>query len=1092
MRVLLPPVFAISENGTRAQYRKLADGRRMAEGALAPYSRARLTGRIFQPSDGTPEVLILSAGAKPPKGALHVVASDAEIKDGVLDMTRGRWLRHSGQLDASSFDYTADIAAVRASWANAFSYVSEDVAAGVVGLRQPQLGALHSAHAHWSASEGVATIVMPTGTGKTDTMIALLVSAACERLLVVVPTDALRTQIADKFLSLGVLRVPGARLLASNALYPNVTTLLHVPQSTRELEEILQRSHVLVTTSNIASLCGEELQNRMAETCPYFFIDEAHHAEAPTWKAFKSRFKSSRVLQFTATPFREDGRPLDGRIIYKYPLKKAQAEGYFKPIKFTPVTQYNPQKSDAAIAMRAIEQLRADYAKGHILMARVASVERAAAVYELYKPYTEFKPVQLHSGVKSVAERAEARQQIITGESRIIVCVDMLGEGFDLPELKIAAFHDIRKSLAVTLQLAGRFTRARSDLGDATFIANIADVDVQDELRKLYSRDPDWNVLLPELSEQAIGEQLDLQQFLLGFGNFPDEIPLREVRPATSAVVYRTSGDEWTPHKFQSGIPGLSNCEQVHHSINETEHVLVVVTARRVRLSWTLAETLHDWSWELFIAYWWPEQRLLFINGSSNSGEYGPLARAVCGDAATLIRGQEVFRTFAGITRLRLQNVGLAEELGRNVRFTNRMGSDVEPGVTDLQRRRGVKSIIAGSGFENGSRTGVGASKRGRIWWHRREPMNRFTGWCRAIGLKLADTSINPDDVLNGTLRTDTITTRPNKLPITIDWPEEVYEAVEGIWSVRIDGQVYGLYELSIELVTPSDMGTLIFRVCANNVHVALALELFAEDKRPNCRFTITNGSTAEIVRGEAEPVELTRFFYRNPPVIRFVDGSFLEGNEYIALRTDAPPYDAAKILAWDWTGTNIERESQGAARDPLTIQARVIRELNTGTYDVIVDDDDPGELADVVAIRMVEESGRPCVHVDLYHCKFSGEARPGARVKDLYEVCGQAQKCISWLTSPERQSDMFAHLLRRNEQRIDRGGSTRIEHGTSAILQSIHEVSRTNPVRVNVFIVQPGLSKAKASQHQLELLSVTENHLMETYQLPLQVIASP
>ena len=66
-----------------------------------------------------------------------------------------------------------------------------------------------------------------------------------------------------------------------------------------------------------------------------------------------------------------------------------------------------------------------------------------------------------------------------------MVCVDMLGEGFDLPELKIAAFHDIRKTLAVTLQLAGRFTRKRPDLGNATFIANTADVNVQDELRNL-------------------------------------------------------------------------------------------------------------------------------------------------------------------------------------------------------------------------------------------------------------------------------------------------------------------------------------------------------------------------------------------------------------------------------------------------------------------------------------------------------------------------------------------------------------------------------------------------------------------------------
>lgn len=51
--------------------------------------------------------------------------------------------------------------------------------------------------------------------------------------------------------------------------------------------------------------------------------------------------------------------------------------------------------------------------------------------------------------------------------------------------------------------------------------------------------------------------------------------------------------------------------------------------------------------------------------------------------------------------------------------------------------------------------------------------------------------------------------------------------------------------------------------------------------------------------------------------------------------------------------------------------------------------------------------------------------------------------------------------------------------------------MSRTNPVTVQVFIVQPGVSKAKASRQQLELLSVTENHLMETYQLPFVAIVS-
>jgi superfamily II DNA/RNA helicase len=214
-------------------------------------------------------------------------------------------------------------------------------------------------------------------------------------------------------------------------------------------------------------------------------------------------------------------------------------------------------------------------------MARVETVERAKRVFELYRGYTEFNPVQLHTGIKSVSLREAARKQILSGESRIVVCVDMLGEGFDLPELKIAAFHDIRKTLAVTLQLAGRFTRVRPDLGDATFIANTADVNVQAELRKLYSRDPDWNVLLPDLSDKLIDEQVSLKEFLRGFTNFSDEVPLKTVRPATSAVVYKTVCENWAPENFREGIQGINACAQVHHALNPAKNTLVVVTAKR-------------------------------------------------------------------------------------------------------------------------------------------------------------------------------------------------------------------------------------------------------------------------------------------------------------------------------------------------------------------------------------------------------------------------------------------------------------------------------------------------------------------------------
>ncbi|CAM5397192.1 hypothetical protein SALBM311S_10559 [Streptomyces alboniger] len=45
-------------------------------------------------------------------------------------------------------------------------------------LRRPQIGALHSVIGYWaSGATAPATVVMPTGTGKTETMLALLVAA---------------------------------------------------------------------------------------------------------------------------------------------------------------------------------------------------------------------------------------------------------------------------------------------------------------------------------------------------------------------------------------------------------------------------------------------------------------------------------------------------------------------------------------------------------------------------------------------------------------------------------------------------------------------------------------------------------------------------------------------------------------------------------------------------------------------------------------------------------------------------------------------------------------------------------------------------
>jgi hypothetical protein len=931
---------------------------------------------------------------------------------------------------------------------------------------------------------------MPTGTGKTETMLALLVSARCHKLFVVVPTDALRSQLASKFLSLGILKAPGGTLLKNEAMWPIVCALEHIPKDIEDVDAVLEAGQVIVTTSSIAGQCSRAVQERIAQKCPYLFIDEAHHAEAPTWRTFKSRFKGSRIVQFTATPFREDGQLIDGDIVFRYPLKKAQAEGYFQPIRFEPVVEFNPRRSDEAIVERAVAQLRADFEKGHVLMARVDKVERARRVFDLYAKYPEFNPVQLHTGMTQ-RQRTEARGKILAGRCRVIVCVDMLGEGFDLPQLKIAAFHDIRKSLAVTLQLVGRFTRALPGLGDATVVANTADVQVQDELRKLYTRDPDWNVLLPQLADSMVGEQVSLQEFLRGFTAFDDVLPLKAVKPATSVVVYRTTCNDWRPEQFLEGIPSRASCHQIHHAVNQLRHTLVVVTARRGKVPWSDDSSLFGWEWELYVVVWRPEQHLLFINCSANAGEYRQLAEAVAGDAVSLINGQTVFRSFAGVNRLRLQNVGLTEQLGRNIRYTGRMGTDVESGLSDVQRRKAKKSVLSGSGYEDGTRVTVGASKRGRIWSHQRARVDQLVDWCQAIGSKLLDEAIDPDEVLRGTLNAKVVDARPPLMPIGVGWPEEVFLEAETQWTVTLGEADLSMAEVGIELVDPKESGALRFAVTSEEVRAEFELELFRNDDESNFLFKQTAGPTTEIGRGGVRQ-DGAGFFTSYPPTFWFVNGSSLEGNELVELRIQGAVFDAGRIQEWDWAGVNLRKESQGEDRVQDSVQARVIEELKRGEYRVIVDDDRKGEAADVVAVRVVEENGQVArLEVELYHCKYSSADLPGGRVADLYEVCGQAQTSIFWLYSTAKTTDLFTHLLRRNALRESAGKRSRLELGTSEDLLSLREMSRVCPIAMKVCVVQPGLSKRQVSREQLELLGVTDNYLRETFQVPLEVIGS-
>jgi hypothetical protein len=233
----------------------------------------------------------------------------------------------------------------------------------------------------------------------------------------------------------------------------------------------------------------------------------------------------------------------------------------------------------------------------------------------------------------------------------------------------------------------------------------------------------------------------------------------------------------------------------------------------------------------------------------------------------------------------------------------------------------------------------------------------------------------------------------------------------------------------------------------------------------------------------------LADWFNQDPPIVHFANGDFLVFNELFELpRGDQRrAFDPAKITAWDWKGVDIRKESQGGEKNASSIQRRVIERVLAGDFGppkVVFDDDGSGEIADVVVIRQEEKK----VIVDLFHCKYSSSAEAGGRITDFYAVCGQAQKCVRWREDPRK---LLKHILHRERLRVQAGRASRFEHGTSQAVQQLLNGAREKSFEYRVHIVQPGLSKANLSPAHTDLLGATETFLMETYSIPLRVIAS-
>lgn len=982
----------------------------------------------------------------------------------------------SNVLNQYCFDESLSFSSVEdvvKTWENALTIKKGN--AQSVGLRSAQFGALCAIKSHWTVSDVPATVVMPTGTGKTETMIATIVSESITRTLVIVPSNLLRKQTFDKFISFGILKKIG--IIHENTKHPCVALLKSKPKTKEEFDYFIEHSNVIITTMSLLKGFSDEYFNSLNEAIDAVIVDEAHHIAANSWSTVKYKLRGVKCLQFTATPFRNDGKKMDGKIIYNFPLSLAQTQGYFKPIDFKPIWEFDSEQGDLSIAKAAVEQFEKDKAEGydHLILVRAKDKNSANNLFNnIYNFYfTEYNPVLIHSGMKA-KENQKSLEAVKTGKSKIIVCVDMFGEGIDIPNLKIAAMHDKYKSLPITLQFIGRFARTEENLGKATFITNIANDDIAETLKELYSQDADWNTMLNTLSSKEISKELMLQELSDGFdAPLLEGITIQQIRSKVSMTAYHIDEKTWN----LDALYKLFDNDKCNFTINNDKGVVVIIEKNEKSAEWTTYKGLFHTSWDLHLIYHNSNTKMLFVN-STVKGVSDQIANALF-NSANRVKGENVFKCLYGIKRLMFGTVGLKSAIDGPVRYKMFAGIDVGSGISQAQKETSVKSNLFGVGYHGNGRTSIGCSYKGIIWSRWVESIDFWMNWCNEIAEKINDPSINTDEIFAGALIPEFVQQRPNSIPYAIEWPLDIELLNDDSIVVFHNGFKYNIYELEIKLTSNLANGPIEFSVGNELFSVDYKME-FVDNK---AIISPSNKQDLLIQKGRYE-CKLSDFMNTEYPIVKFIDQSLLEGNILIRIPTGRPTFAQNNIIVWNWENTNIRKESQGREKERDSIQYRVIDTMKKEKkYDIIFNDDGPGEIADVVCMSMDNDE----IFLDLYHCKYSHGDHPGARMSDLYEVCGQAEKSVKWC---QDYKGIIERMCKR-EARCSSILGSRIEVGDTKTLMKYKNMIRFYKVKLNIYIVQPGVDSKSINDDMSALLNGTAANLMDTYSIPLKLICS-
>lgn len=354
-------------------------------------------------------------------------------------------------------------------------------------LRVPQTEGYFAIRKHFSVSDDPCYVQLPVGCGKTGLIGLSPFGIADGRVLIIAPNLTIRENIRRE-LNVGD---PNCFYRKRGVFVPCNGPYLSELKTGANIHDC-DAAHIVV--ANIQQFSGA--RNRWYEALPtdYFdmiLVDEGHHNVADTWTRLFAYFAKAKVISYTATPLRADGQVVSGTRVYRFGYARSMIMGFIsqidalfvKPTEITFTAEGEAktlgisevmtmrekdwfsrgvalsEECNRSVVNASVQQLYDVRRLGspRQIIAVACSIRHATQVAALYREQGLQVEV-LHSQLKT-EERERIEASLRSGLADVVVHVNILGEGYDLPTLSVAAVFRPYRSLSPYIQFVGRILR---------------------------------------------------------------------------------------------------------------------------------------------------------------------------------------------------------------------------------------------------------------------------------------------------------------------------------------------------------------------------------------------------------------------------------------------------------------------------------------------------------------------------------------------------------------------------------------------------------------------------------------------------------